>query len=156
MLDEREIASGLKDCLIGKDKVDLQRSTHLSQKLASQWKRVLEVPKDASEISTGEGASLDQLDEPICGETSSQEEVIPSAKKLKAIDREASYVIVASPGGIFRLHRAGSYGCWMGRKRDLSSAHTTEGEEPWLDATWEGWGSGLGFWGGPPTLCYRG
>ena len=44
---------------------------------------------------------------------------MPSAKKLKTVDREASYVIVASPGGIFRLHRAGSYGCWMGRKREV-------------------------------------
>ena len=105
----------------------------------------------------------------------------PLLKKLKTVDREASYVIVASPGGIFRLHRAGSYGCWMGRKRDFrdatefdtkpptsrythmcklcwppkaddgdsesgeaSSAHTGDGEEPWFEATWEGWGSGFG------------
>ena len=53
---------------------------------------------------------------------SSDEEAIPSAKKLKTVDREASYVIVASPGGIFRLRRAGSYGCWMGRKRDFRDA----------------------------------
>ena len=89
-------------------------------------------------------------------------------------------MIVASPGGIFRLHRAGSYGCWMGRKRDFrdatefdtkpptsrcthvcklcwppkaddedsesgeaSSADTGDGEEPWYEATWEGWGSGF-------------
>ena len=90
MLDEREIASGLKDWLIGKDKLDLQRSTHLSEELASQWKRPLQLPMDASEIPTGEGASLDQLDEPISGETSSQEKAIPSAKKLKTIDRVAS------------------------------------------------------------------
>ena len=78
MLDEREIASGLKDWLIGKDK--LARSTHLSEELASQCKRPLEVPKDASEIFfSGEGANLDQLDEPGPGEASSQEEVIPSA-----------------------------------------------------------------------------
>ena len=38
MLDEREIASGLKDWLVGKNKLDLQRSTHLSEELASQWK----------------------------------------------------------------------------------------------------------------------
>ena len=47
---------------------------------------------------------------------------MPSAKKLRTVDREASYAIVASPGGIFRLHRAGSYGCWMGRKRDFRDA----------------------------------
>ena len=130
MLDERETASGLKDWLIGKDKLDLQRSTHLSDELASQWKRPLEVPKDASEIPSGEGAGLDQLDEPSSEQASSQEEVIPSAKKLKTIDREASYVIVASPGGIFRLHRAGSYGCWMGRKRDFRDATEFDTKPP--------------------------
>ena len=181
MLDEREIARGFKDWLVGKDKLDLQHSTHLSEELASQWKRPLEIPKGASEIPTGEGARPERLDEPVSGEASSQEEGVPSAKKLKTIDREASYVIVASFGGVFRLHRAGSYGCWMGRKRDFrdatefdtkpptsrythvcklcwppkaddgdsesgeaSSAHTGDSEEPWLDATWEGWVSGLG------------
>ena len=121
MLDEREIASGLKDWLIGKDKLDLQRSTHLSEELASQWKRPLQMPKDAREIPTGEGASLDQLDEPSSGEA--------STKKLKTIDREASYVIVASPGKIFTPHRAGSYGCWIGwvgrETGEASSAHET-------------------------------
>ena len=119
MLDEREIASGLKDWLIGKDKLDLQRATHLSEELASQWKRPLGVPGDASEVPAEEGASVDPLEEPSSGDGSSKEEVMLSAKKLKTVDREASYVIVASFGGIFRLHRAGSHGCWMGRKRDF-------------------------------------
>ena len=57
MLDEREIASGLKDWLVGKDKLDLQRSTHLSEELASQWKRPFEIPRGASEIPAREGAS---------------------------------------------------------------------------------------------------
>ena len=43
VLGERAIASGLKDWLIGKDKLDLQRATHLSEELASQWKRFLGV-----------------------------------------------------------------------------------------------------------------
>ena len=41
--------------------------------------------------------------------------------------------------------------CWPPKADDedsesgeASSAHTEDGEEPWLDATWEGWGSGLG------------
>ena len=42
--------------------------------------------------------------------------------RLKTVEREASYVVVASPGEIFRLHRAGSYGGWMGRKRDFRDA----------------------------------
>ena len=51
------------------------------------------------------------LGEPVVEAGSSEEEAMPSAaKKLKTVDREASYVIVANFGGIFRLHRAGSYG----------------------------------------------
>ena len=61
---------------------------------------------------------------------SSEEEAIPSAKKLRTVEREASYVIVASPGGIFRLHRAGSHGCWMGRKRDFRDATEFDTKPP--------------------------
>ena len=68
VLDKREIASGLKDWLIGKDKLDLQRATHLSEELASQWKRPLGVPRDASEVPPEEGASVDPLEEPGSGE----------------------------------------------------------------------------------------
>ena len=39
VLDERVIASGLKDWLVGKDKLDLQKAMHLSEELASQWRR---------------------------------------------------------------------------------------------------------------------
>ena len=56
--------------------------------------------------------------------------MVPSAKKPKTIDREASYVIVASPGGVFRLHGAGSYGCWMGRKRDFRDATEFDTKPP--------------------------
>ena len=44
VLDEREIASGLKDWLVGIDKPDLQRATHLSEELASPWRKVLGGP----------------------------------------------------------------------------------------------------------------
>ena len=79
VLDEREIAeiaSGLKDWLIGKDKLDLQRATHLSEELASQWKRPLGVPRDASEVPPEEGASVYPLEEPSSGDGSSKEEVM--------------------------------------------------------------------------------
>ena len=39
-------------------------------------------------------------------------------------------MIAASPGGIFRLHRAGSYGCWMGRKRDFRDATEFDTKPP--------------------------
>ena len=56
------------------------------------------MPRDASEVLPEVGASVDPLEEPGSGDESSKEEVMPSAKKLKTVDREASYVIVASPG----------------------------------------------------------
>ena len=68
LLDEREIASGLKDWLLGKDKLDLQRSTHLTEELASQWKRPLEIPRKASEVPARAGASPERPDEPVSGE----------------------------------------------------------------------------------------
>ena len=61
---------------------------------------------------------------------SSDEEAIPSATKLKTVEREASYVIIASPGEIFRLPRVGSYGCWMGRKRDFRDATGFDAKPP--------------------------
>ena len=118
VLDEREIASGLKDWLIGKDKLNLQRATHLSEELALQWKRPLGVPRDASEVFSEEGASVDPLEEPSSGDGS---------------------------------HKDGCKLCWPPKADDgdsesgeASSAHTGDGEEPWFEATWEGWGSGFG------------
>ena len=131
VLDEREIASGLKDWLVGKDKLDFLRATHLSDELASQWRRAFRVPEEeAREVPLEEESSGSPLGEPAVETGSSEEEAMPSAKKLKTIDREASYVIVASPGGIFRLHRAGSYGCWMGRKRDFRDATESDTKPP--------------------------
>ena len=49
-------------------------------------------------------ASATEPEEPVC-------------KQAKVLDREARYVIVELPGAIFRLHKAGASGCWMGRKR---------------------------------------
>ena len=79
VLDEREIASGLKDWLVGKDKL----------------------PEEATGAPFEEDTSGRPLEEPTAEAGSSEEEAIPSAKKLRTVDREASYVIVASPGGIF-------------------------------------------------------
>ena len=49
LLDEREITSGLKDWLVGKDKLDPLRATHLSEELASRWRRPLGAPKKLQE-----------------------------------------------------------------------------------------------------------
>ena len=147
MLDEREIASGLKDWLVGKDKLDLLKATHRSEELAFQWRRALGVPEEAREVPLEEESSGRQLGEPVVETGSSEEEAMPSAKKPKTIDREASYVIVASPGKIFRLHRAGSYGCWMGRKRDFRDATEFDTKPPTRRCTHvEGSESGEASW----------
>ena len=80
------------------------------------------MPEEATGAPLEEDTTGRPLEEQTAEAGSSEEEAIHSAKKLRTVEREASYVIVASPGGIFRLHRAGSYGCWMGRKRDFRDA----------------------------------
>ena len=94
------------------------------------WKETLAVSEDAREVALEEEAPTTQLEAPVGESGSSEEEATPSAKKLKTVDREASYVIVASPGGVSRLHRAGSYGCWMGRKRDFRDATEFDTKPP--------------------------
>ena len=69
------------------------------------------VPEEAKEAPLEEESFGRPLGEPGVDDGSSEEEAMLSAKKLKTVAGEASYVIVASPGKIFRLHRAGSYGC---------------------------------------------
>ena len=41
----------------------------------------------------------------------------PVCKQARVLDRQASCVRVELPGAIFRLHKAGASGCWMGRRR---------------------------------------
>ena len=53
-----------------------------------------------------------------------------TAVMRKLSPRLRSYVIVASVGGIFRLHPAGSYGCWMGRKKDFRDATEFDAKPP--------------------------
>ena len=43
-------------------------------------------------------------------------ECLAAAKVPRA--RRSKYVIVELPGAIFRLHRSGANGCWMGRRRE--------------------------------------
>ena len=65
VLDERDIASGLKDWLVGKDKLDFQRAMHLCEELASQWRRPLEVSEDAREVLLEEEVPTSQLEVPV-------------------------------------------------------------------------------------------
>ena len=73
--------------------------------LRRRWKEGnLGVPDSISDIP----AEGPPLDDPAAGAWDADSSVL---------DREARYVIVELPGAIFRLHKAGASGCWMGRKR---------------------------------------
>ena len=47
----------------------------------------------------------------------------------KVAKRSSRYVVVCLKDGIFRLHRAGASGCWMGRQRAFKEAKEF-GEKP--------------------------
>ena len=170
MLDECEIASGLKDWLVGKDKLDPLQATHLSEELGFQWRRPLGAPEEAIVAPLKKDTSGRPPGEPTAEAGSSEEEAILSAKKLRTVDREASYVIVASPGRISGYTEPAAMAVgWVGREtsemlRSLIPSHqqaatptfasyvgrlrrTTKRrglEEPWYEATWEDRGSGFG------------
>ena len=73
---------------------------------------------------------LDEDEDPGAPSASEDGEGIPLSKKIKLADRQASYVIVASPGGICRLQRAGKHSCWMGRRRDFRNATSYAAKPP--------------------------
>ena len=64
----------------------------------------LGVPTRAGDLEGSSQASASEPEEPVC-------------KQARVLDRKANYVIVELPGAIFRLHKAGASGCWMGRRR---------------------------------------
>ena len=51
----------------------------------------------------------------------------PAAKVPRAEDRRSKYVVVELPGTIFRLHRSGANGCWMGRRREFRNSQEFPG-----------------------------
>ena len=83
VLDEREIANGLKKLAVGKDKLDLQRATHLSEEPASQWRRPLGVLEEAREAPLEEESFGRPLGEPGVDDGSCEEEALPSAFDAK-------------------------------------------------------------------------
>ena len=104
--------------LVEKDKLDLLRATQLTEERATYWRRPLGALGDVPEaLPVGEPAT-EELEKTRPKLTAVMRKLFP---RLKTVEREA---IVTSPGGIFRLHRAGSYGCWMSRRRDFRD--TTE------------------------------
>ena len=69
----------------------------------------LGVPTGAADPEDSSLASASEPEEPVC-------------KQARVLDRKANYVIVELPGAIYRLHKAGASGCWMGRRRAFRSS----------------------------------
>ena len=120
-LDEREIAADLFPWLMERAKLSREQAELTVSSLRRRWKEGdLGVPDSVPEIPAGGPP----LDDPAAGawdtdssQASATEPEEPVCKQAKVLDREARYVIVELPGAVFRLHKAGASGCWMGRKR---------------------------------------
>ena len=120
LLDEREIAANLLDWLQDRRKLGEEASKAIVDPLVHMWKtgRIL---VDLVPIlpDTGEAPPEEKGGD---SEDSLAPEQASSSKVAKTVDRSARYVIVELPETIFRLHRAGANGCWMGRKREFKSS----------------------------------
>ena len=117
VLDEREIAANLLDWLQDRRKLGEEASKAIVDPLVHMWKTgrifadlvpVIPEVEDNPPEEKGEDSEDSQGPEPAS-----------FSKVAKTVDRSARYVIVELPGAIFRLHRAGANGCWMGRKREF-------------------------------------
>ena len=119
-LDEREIAANLLDWLQDRKKLSEEASRAIVDPLVHMWKTgkiyadlIPVVPEEENEPQEEAGADSEDSQGP---------EQASSLKAAKTVERSARYVIVELPGAIFRLHRAGANGCWMGRKREFKSS----------------------------------
>ena len=120
LLDEREIAANLLDWLQDRRKLGEEASKAIVDPLVHMWKtgRIL---VDLVPVLPDTGEALPE-EKGGDSEDSLAPEQASSSKVAKTVDRSARYVIVELPGAIFRLHRAGANGCWMGRKREFKSS----------------------------------
>ena len=119
-LDEREIAANLLDWLQDRRKLSEEASRAIVDPLVHMWKTG-KIYADLIPVVPDPGDSLPE--ETGADSEDSQGAEMPSSSKMaKTVDRSARYVIVELPGAIFRLHRAGANGCWMGRKREFKSS----------------------------------
>ena len=93
-------------------------------------------------------------------EAAGREEDQAGEKQPKLAKRSSRYVVVCLKGGIFRLHRAGASGCWMGRQRAFREAREFR-VHPCLQVVLAqlGWGGRLfgshGRWGYSPGVSVR-
>ena len=103
------------------------RSPAEGEDLLARWK--LEGPDTYARSYGGRVAKL-QLKFAVAARDSrdSRDESGPPAAKIpRAEDRRSKYVVVELPGAIFRLHRSGAKGCWMGRRREFRNCQEYPG-----------------------------
>ena len=107
-LDEREIAADLVPWLMERSKLRRRRGGPWAPDplpaTPSSEEPPLGEPAQAADPEGSSQASASEPEEPVC-------------KQARVLDRQANHVIVELPGAIFRLHKAGASGCWMGRRR---------------------------------------
>ena len=122
-LDEREIAANLLDWLQDRRKLSEEASRAIVDPLVHMWKTgkiytnlIPVVPDPGDSLPEETGAD---------SEDNQGAEMPSSSKMAKTVDRSARYVIVELPGAIFRLHRAGANGCWMGGRGSSKAPETS-------------------------------
>ena len=126
-LDEREIAADLVPWLMERPGLSRVQAELTVEGLRRRWREgdlgdpdpvpatptseepPLGVPTCAADPEDSSLASASEPEEPVC-------------KQARVLDRKANYVIVELPGAIYRLHKAGASGCWMGRRRAFRSS----------------------------------
>ena len=77
---------------------------------------------DSPGILGGAFREVGEVEGPDADSDSQEHPEPPAAKVPRAEDRRSKYVIVELPGAIFRLHRSGANGCWMGRRREFRNS----------------------------------
>ena len=121
-LDEREIAADLVPWLMERLRLSRDQAELTVEGLRRRWKGGgCWDPDPFPATPTSEEPPLGEPTGPANPEDSSlasaSEPEEPVCKQARVLDRQANYVIVELPGAIYRLHKAGASGCWMGRRR---------------------------------------
>ena len=117
--DEREVANSLQDWLKDRHSLSEETAAEVAGKLADKW-RTGKIQVDQAPPIVLDSVPDMEVEGP---DADSQEDPEPPAAKVpRAEDRRSKYVIVELPGAIFRLHRSGANGCWMGRRREFRNS----------------------------------
>ena len=119
-LDEREIGHELQLWLVERARMTSDAAAVIIEPLVLQWKNApLHQPYGLLDVPPLENNPA-PVPPSVASDSDGGSEGDPAtvaAKKARVHERVANYVVVELPGAKFRLHKAGRYGCWMGRRR---------------------------------------